>query len=327
MKYEEARAIFGSDIDDDEKEIKNKYRKLMQRYHPDAHTGDADDLKHAEAMAILINEAYNILKNEKMHGSEQLKRYRWPGRVNKHALYERDIFMTVEDSRNRRLGSFKIARGKYVWDPDLEDFDMFVSSVMDLARELLNQTEQKKNTSGVNDSLRSMYLAKLFQGLSEHYIFPEECLDKMFSVDILQETDHKIYSMTAYVGLSDYKAMAAAKTLEESAFLYPEGIQDNRIFVKDDKGRRLGHLSFSEDSHYVTVIPLIKEKKCQIRMRYRGMSGGRGGKRLKVDLDLRVPKQEKEHGENLHAEGRAIQKKNTVLRIIKEYESYIQYLT
>ncbi len=326
MKYEEACAIFGIGAESDAKDVKNKYRQLMQKYHPDARMGDEDDLKHAERMAMMINEAYSVLKNEWMDMPDRLKSCKWPARINPHTLYERDIYMTGEDGRGKRLGSFKIARGKYVWDPDLEDFDMFMISVMDLARDLLDQAERKRHLMGVEESLRSRYLAKLFTGLSEHYIYPADCLEKQVSVNVTEEAAHKTYSMPAYVGLSDHQALMAAKDLSKMDFLYPEKFQENRLMVKDGRGHRFGHLSFSEDSLYVTVIPLIKQKKCQIRMRYLGLSVGRGGRYLKILLDLRVSKQTKTQDAETYAASLAAKRKDEVMRIIREYESYIRFL-
>lgn len=326
MKYQEACAIFGISAEDDEKVIKSKYRQLMQKYHPDAWTGSDDELKHAEAMAMLINEAYKVLKDEQMDTPDQLRSYRWPAGINPHALYERDVYMTGEDGRGRRLGSFKIARGKYYWDPDLEDFDMFMVSVMDLARNLLDQAERKKHISGVDESLRGMYLAKLFSSLSEQYVHAQSCLPKQLSVTVMESEKHHTYSMPAYVGLTGYAAMAAAKQLTEADLLFPEGIRDNRLMIKDGKGVSLGHLSFADDSLYVTVIPLLKQKRCQIRMRYLGASGSRTGRHLKVQLDLRVPKRIGEDDQELMAAGLAMQRKDEVMRIIREYESHIRFL-
>jgi len=40
------------------KEIKNKYKNLMKKWHPDKHKDDADK---ATQMSMLINEAYEII--------------------------------------------------------------------------------------------------------------------------------------------------------------------------------------------------------------------------------------------------------------------------
>jgi len=42
------------------KEIKNKYKNLMKKWHPDKHT---DDVAKATTMSAQINEAYEIIIN------------------------------------------------------------------------------------------------------------------------------------------------------------------------------------------------------------------------------------------------------------------------
>lgn len=42
------------------KEIKNKYKNLMKKWHPDKHKDDAD---RATKMSMQINEAYEVIMN------------------------------------------------------------------------------------------------------------------------------------------------------------------------------------------------------------------------------------------------------------------------
>ncbi len=52
--------ILGVDAKADAKTIKNAFRKLAKKYHPDTNQGDA----RAEKMFKDINEAYSILSND-----------------------------------------------------------------------------------------------------------------------------------------------------------------------------------------------------------------------------------------------------------------------
>lgn len=60
MEYKDYYKILGVSKDADEKEIKNSYRKLAKKYHPDLNSGDD---KAAEKLKE-INEAYEVLSDK-----------------------------------------------------------------------------------------------------------------------------------------------------------------------------------------------------------------------------------------------------------------------
>ncbi|MFQ8980408.1 MAG: hypothetical protein ACLR6I_07550 [Waltera sp.] len=41
---------------------------------------------------------------------------------------------------------YRVARGRYLWDPATEDFTLFVTSLHHVTKELLEQTEEKSGT-------------------------------------------------------------------------------------------------------------------------------------------------------------------------------------
>lgn len=57
---EDLYAVLGVSKDASQEQIRQQYRVLVKKYHPDLHPGD----KNAEAMMEQVNEAYDVLGNE-----------------------------------------------------------------------------------------------------------------------------------------------------------------------------------------------------------------------------------------------------------------------
>lgn len=55
-----AKSLLGLRETSTTKEIKNKYKNLMKKWHPDKHK---DDPEKATKMSVMINEAYEIIMN------------------------------------------------------------------------------------------------------------------------------------------------------------------------------------------------------------------------------------------------------------------------
>lgn len=55
--------LMGLNIDDDEVKIKNKYRELVKKWHPDIFSGDTlENQKISSRNMQILNNAYNIIK-------------------------------------------------------------------------------------------------------------------------------------------------------------------------------------------------------------------------------------------------------------------------
>ena len=62
MREENYYELFGVDEEASDQEIKQAYRDLIKRYHPDTYRGDT---AYAEEQTRLINEAYSVLSNSR----------------------------------------------------------------------------------------------------------------------------------------------------------------------------------------------------------------------------------------------------------------------
>ncbi len=85
--------VLGADITDDVATIKNKYRKLTRKYHPDLHPeATEEELKIMEETVILLNEAYSVLTDE-----EKRKEYDSTYESYKNGTYEEEILNDGSD--------------------------------------------------------------------------------------------------------------------------------------------------------------------------------------------------------------------------------------
>ena len=117
-------------------EIKKRYRQLILTAHPD--TGSVRPVHDAQK----LNAAYSVLKKgiadsrfpireretETAAGQRSEEAYGcMDAPVNSSAYREREILHYAEDQEGTVLGTFCIARGKYLWKVQ-EDFPLFCSA-------------------------------------------------------------------------------------------------------------------------------------------------------------------------------------------------------
>ena len=70
----------------------------------------------------------------------------------------------------------------------------------------------------------------------------------------------------------------------EGDYLFPAGIRDHRLYLKNAAGQELGYLSFRDDRMYYILIPLFEQRRVRVRIRVTGapMSKGRRPRRTKT---------------------------------------------
>ncbi|MDD6310742.1 MAG: hypothetical protein PUB09_02255 [Firmicutes bacterium] len=82
------------------------------------------------------------------------------------------------------------------------------------------------------------------------------------SLEITEEDGEKIYTFDA--GLEVGKRRWG---LKPGQYVYPARIADHRLYVKDDKKRELGYLSFADDRLYYGLIPIFERRAAKLRMK------------------------------------------------------------
>lgn len=306
MNLQQARRTLGITPEDDKAAIKKKYRRLMGQFHPDAQAGGAasDSVRRAQE----INEAYEYLKKHNSRQSARKgrtpKKQEWTGRTNEKAFCERNVYqrysMEVEEPTDRLY--YRVARGRYLWDPAMEDFMLFVTSLHHATKELLEQAEERAAQKGSESATaatatgsrsteadRFQIQSKLFYHLSAQFTDPVQILQRIAKPERTDEYGRMIYhfhtSMGADATQPAYRRLTA---LQPGDAVYPLAFQENRILVCREKAYPLGHLFFEDDRLYFCVIPLLQEKLAQVQMKVRKVQVLRKihPYKAKVDIDL-----------------------------------------
>ena len=147
MNTQDAIELLGIVPEDDEREIKRKYHKMISRFHPDS----LNEVREAHIQrAQEINEAYRILSQSdsremqnaygteaygtEAHGTDNHKsgkreqHQEWSGEWNEATFIPRNIYLHYsmnlsEEERKEAQGKlyYQAACGKYMWDPEEED--------------------------------------------------------------------------------------------------------------------------------------------------------------------------------------------------------------
>ncbi|SES66206.1 DnaJ domain-containing protein [Pseudobutyrivibrio sp. C4] len=289
MNKSQARKILGLDGSEDKREIKKKYRKLMHEHHPD--NSDSDDSK----LAAKINTAYELIMKDyadsaSNSGNQSNKSNRsatkrtsrpkhrpWSAKENKNAFCARPILHEVEDFEGNNLGTIEIARGKYIWTKD-EEFSMFLKSLYETSKELLDNARPSLFFE-LPEIIKQKYLADIT------YLLTGQFIDSTLTLNELALVEADSYKVNAMVELE-----SGATPPKPGSMLYPAGVSNHRLFLRNKVGEIIGYLSFKDDRLYYVVIPLFEQKKAQVKMVVADdiQKTRRGNKYVDLDLWIRI---------------------------------------
>lgn len=267
MNVAYARKLLSVTEKDDLQSLKKKYRRLMSECHPDALGSDnPEHIRRAQE----INEAYQFLKKEphafltKMSGREdrrygregkksereEKKRPEWTGQVNERAFRDRKIYQYYSmETETEEHPYYEVTQGKYLWNPKEEDFALFLISIHQLVKDLLEEKEAGMQIK-----------SRLFHILAEQFTEPVSILHKIAGPGKKDKENREIYHFPAYLKVEKRKHPPEGMTL------YPKAFHCNRIMVCSKEGAEYGHLSFEDDRLYFCLIPLLKEKLAKVKM-------------------------------------------------------------
>lgn len=377
MNLQQARRTLGITPEDDKTAIKKKYRRLMGQFHPDAQIADNAGASDSIHKAQEINEAYEYLKKHTTvfqrsdakpkgtgsrrtggtrDGAESIwkerppKKPQWTGKINEKAFCERNVYLrySMDVAENTDKLYYQAARGRFLWDPETEDFALFVTSLHHATKKLLEQAEEKTadvirntgrnerkggtdarttagkvggETAGYAATDRFAVQSKLFYHLSTQFTDPVMILQKIAKPEKTDETGREIYHFHTSLGADATQAVYRQLTaLQTGEAIYPLAFRENKIIVCKQKQYPLGHLSFEDDRLYFSLIPLLQEKLAQVQMRVRKVQVFRKSHpyKVKVDIDLyfRTEKNWKEYkGRDRNLE---------IAEILRKYEDSLQ---
>ncbi len=274
MNKSQARKIFGFDGTEDEREIKKKYRELMRLNHPDS-AGD----KANNELAVKINTAYELImkdfsttENKKTAAKTKPKKH-WSGKENPNAYCARPIFHEVEDLDGNGIGTIEISRGRYIWSKE-EEFSLFLKSLYVTSKELLDNARPSLFFEPP-EPIKQKYLADLT------YLLTGQFIDSSLTLKELGLLDVDAYKIDAMVELDGY-----APTPKTGDSLYPAGVTNHRLYLRNKGGQIVGYLSFKDDRLYYVIIPLFEQKKVQVKMVVADNALKSSTRKRYVDLNL-----------------------------------------
>lgn len=270
MTEREALKILELSPDAGEREIKTKYRQLIRQVHPDIH-GSSEEryTRHAQR----INHAYAVLK-KRFAGNADTPQARgktssqspakketgaWSSPINSHAYTEREILHYAEDSNGSVLGSFPIARGKYLWKTD-EDFPLFLLSVYQCGKELLDEIDLEFRRKEPPTNRRQIH-GELTYLLAQQFIDGTALLKEFARSETPDSQGNPIFYMPAMLEFS-----GSPTCLKPGEQLSPAGVKNHRLYLKNQAGRVLGYLSFPDDRLYYIAIPLFEHKMALVKI-------------------------------------------------------------
>ena len=183
---------------------------------------------------------------------------RWSAPLNPRAYCARDVYCSAEDMEGTRLGTFVIARGRYLWTPE-EEFSLFLQSLYHCSRRLLEQAERRAAHAPEDPYAQRRQQAQA----SLAYLLAQQFIDArvMLALTSTYDSASEIYTLRAALELE-----RGARVPSGDELLYPDALRSHRLFLKNAAGRRLGYLSFPDDRLYYVVIPLFEQRRVQVRI-------------------------------------------------------------
>lgn len=294
MNLEQARRILGVSEEDDFVIIKRKYRRLIGQHHPDT---AGDDAPESAGRAQEINAAYDLLK--KSRRASLTEKGAWKGTVNESAFTDRNIYFYYSLETEQQQPYYRIARGKYLWNPDEEEFELFLVSIRHAAKELLEKAEERVFDTGywetVPEEMKFTFQAQLFQCLAMQFIEPAATLRRIAEPEQTDGQGRDIYHLRAFLSAKEKdETFRAVKKLQAGEHLYPKMFEGSKITVMNEKKHALGYLSLEDDELYFCIIPLLKKRLAQMKMITKTVEMRRNVRtqavKISVDLFVRLEK-------------------------------------
>ncbi len=298
MDLDRAYRILHADEKDTPLTIKRKYRRMMRKYHPDAAAARAAVLSddpgtedEYRRMSQLLNEAYESIKKSPgkppYAGAGAAGEGKDKGQkreINPAAFCERTVFTATsvffpdEDDREHYKEG---VRGRFYWDPDLEEFSSLLKSVNAETIRLMQDIEEKQGIYNEQEhprpDLRGRFQARIFHLLMQEYIRPLTCLKKL--EEYVAVTDEALaFYVSGSLLVRGAENVRAADELtkryyEKGGFEGGQGqekengrgeisplsfeMELSRIRVSSRESGFLGYLSFEDDSLYYIILPLL----------------------------------------------------------------------
>ncbi len=292
MTLKEAYKILGASKQDDDREIKAKYKKLLIMYHPDSDPTRKRNSEDDEKIRQVI-EAYKKIKESEGQPIFDTYEFTWDAFENKAAFSERNIYVQFK-MYDEELPLSKMARGRFVWDPDMEEFRLFSKSVLEVCKDIMTDYSAILTYDKVKD---------IFHLMMQEYVLPADAARKI-GKKVREDGNVEVFTFNGFVkeNYSDLKASAPIIGEPLNIFLR----EDRAVVEEIVTGKDLGSVSFDEDELYYVILPLLEDPKVQAHASITKVEKSRrAGKRMNVEIELTIPKSLKD---TLVTNGKLIEK-------------------
>ena len=269
MNLREAYKVLGASPKDDPRTVKTKYKKLLILYHPDSDpTGKRDPADDEKIRQVI--EAYRKIRESDGESGYDPYEFTWDAFENRNAFSERNIYVQFK-MYDEELPLSKMARGRFVWDPDMEEFRLFSKSVLEACREAITDYDAAPTPDLVKD---------IFHLMMQEYVLPADAARKL-GKKVGEEDGPETYSFVGFV-------KEASATPGEPLNIY---LREDRAVVEEIvTGKILGTVSFDDDELYYVILPLLEDPEVEVRATVTKCESSRkSGSRMHVDIKLVIP--------------------------------------
>ncbi|ADL35437.1 DnaJ-like protein [Butyrivibrio proteoclasticus B316] len=292
MTLKEAYKTLGASEQDDDREIKAKYKKLLIMYHPDSDPTRKRNSEDDEKIRQVI-EAYKKIKESEGQPIFDTYEFTWDAFENKAAFSERNIYVQFK-MYDEELPLSKMARGRFVWDPDMEEFRLFSKSVLEACKDIMTDYSAILTSDKVKD---------IFHLMMQEYVLPADAARKI-GKKVREDGDVEVFTFNGFVKENYSDLKASVPIIGEPLNIF---LRENRAVVEEIvTGKGLGSVSFDEDELYYVILPLLEDPKVQAHASITKVEKSRrAGKRMNVEIELTIPKSLKD---TLVTNGKLIEK-------------------
>ncbi|WP_022779893.1 DnaJ domain-containing protein [Butyrivibrio sp. AE3009] len=277
MTLKEAYKILGVSKENTDREIKAKYKKLLIMYHPDSDPTRERAPEDDEKIRQVI-EAYKKIRKSEGEPYFEPYEFTWDAFENKSAFSERNIFFQFK-IYDEALPPSKMARGRFVWDPDMEEFPLFAKSVLEACKDVMTDHDVTPAPDKIKD---------IFHLMMQEYILPADAARKI-GKKIREDGDKEVYYFSGFIKDELSSSRESKINCGEPLNIY---LREDRAVVEEIvTGRMMGSISFDEDELYYVVLPLLEDPKVDSHAIITKVdSSRRNRERIHVAIELTIPK-------------------------------------
>lgn len=277
MTLKDAYKVLGASKEDSDREIKTKYKKLLIMYHPDSDPTRKRAPEDDEKIRQVI-EAYKKIKESEGQSVFETYEFTWDAFENRNAIAARNIYFQFK-MYDEELPLSKMARGKFVWDPDMEEFRLFSKSVLEACKEVITDHDIMPTPDRVKD---------IFHLMMQEYVLPADAARKIGKL-IRDDKEKEVFSFNGFIKNDTKNINASAPVIGEPLNIF---LREDRAVVEEIvTGKIAGNVSFDQDELYYVVLPLLEDPSVQAHASITKFEKHRrSGNRMNVVVELEIPR-------------------------------------